>query len=86
MLTFDSSATCGGIQYRVLTFVVVSGHRRAELVEARHQLLPLRELPAKFGCVVTVKSSQILAADWLIFAAKTCSGSLESIVRLLHPS
>jgi hypothetical protein len=43
----------------------------------------LRELPAKFSCVVTINSVEILAANSPIFAAKASSTSLKSIVASL---
>jgi hypothetical protein len=48
-----------------------------------------RELPAKFCCVRTAKSVQILAANWSIFAAKTvsiCPSCYGSRVLGLHSS
>ena len=60
-------AASNEITFQVPIFVpfllVVSGHRRAELVERASPVTTLRELPAKFAAFVTVKPLPVLAAD-----------------------
>jgi hypothetical protein len=60
------SGACGGIQYRVLIFVVVSGYQRASLWSARHQLLPCASCPQSLACVVLYCKFLRILAVWFV--------------------